>query len=66
MEEGINSMVMKPTEDTKLECAPVEIIKMDPDRFVIKAGKKKMTLNLGEMKTCAKTLGKNILKYRYL
>lgn len=31
MEEGINSMVMKPTEDTKLECAPIEIIKMDTD-----------------------------------
>lgn len=33
VEEGINSMIMKPTEDTKLECAPVEIIKMDADRF---------------------------------
>lgn len=29
MEEGINSMVMKLMEDTKLECTPIEIIKMD-------------------------------------
>lgn len=41
MEEGINSMIMKPTEDTKLQCAPVEIIKMDTDRFEIKAANKK-------------------------
>lgn len=65
MEEGINSMVMKPTEDTKLECAPVEIIKMDTDRFEIKTWNKKMRLRLGEMKTQARTYGKNILKYRY-
>lgn len=50
-------MIMKPTEDTKLECAPVEIIKMDADRFEIKAGSKKMRLNLGEMKTHARTYG---------
>ena len=65
MEEGINSMVMKPTENTKLECAPAEITKMDTDRFEIKAGNKKMRLNLGEMKTHARTHGKNILKYRH-
>lgn len=41
MEEGINSMIMKPIEDTKLQCAPVEIIKMDTDRFEIKAANKK-------------------------
>lgn len=35
-------MVMKPTEDTKLECAPGKIIKMDTGRFEIKVGNKKM------------------------
>lgn len=65
MEEGINSMVMKPIEDTKLECAPAEIIKMDTDRFEIRAGNKKMRLNLGEIKNHARTYGKNVLKYRY-
>lgn len=65
MEEGINSMVMKPTEDTKLECAPIEIIKMDTDRFEIQAGNIKMRLSLGEMETYTRTYGKNVLKYRY-
>lgn len=30
---------MKPTEDTKLECAPVEIIKMDTDNVWNKGSK---------------------------
>lgn len=35
-------MIMKPTEYTKLECAAVEIIKMDTDRFEKKAANTKM------------------------
>ena len=62
MEAEINSMVMKPMEDTKLECAPVEIIKMNTHGFEIKAGNKKMILNLREMKTHARTYSNNILK----
>lgn len=58
-------MVMKATEVIKLECAPVEIIKIDTDRFEIKAESKKVRLHLGEIKSYARTYGKNIPEYRY-
>jgi len=62
MEEGINSMVMKLMEDTKLECTPIEIIKMETD---LKYRQKITIWALGEMKSYTRTYGKNILNHRY-